>query len=73
MSNRRPKRSLQRKVSIALAAVITVLGVFIYLTLYSIVAPAFDQLEAGDARTNLIRAQRAIDNDLANLSAITGD
>jgi sensor domain CHASE-containing protein len=64
---------LQEKVSLTLIGVMAVLALFIYATLHRVVAPAFDQLELDGARTNLIRAERAIQNDLRNLSAITGD
>jgi sensor domain CHASE-containing protein len=37
------------------------------------VAPAFDELELKEAETNLNRAEKAIANDLENLSATTGD
>lgn len=49
------------------------LAIFSFVTLQNIVAPAFDRLETEEARTNLVRAQRAIQNDLENLSAIAGD
>jgi two-component system, NtrC family, sensor kinase len=73
MSNRAITKSLQEKVSLTLFAVITVLAILSYLVLYRVVLPAFDQLELQEARTNLVRAERAIQNDLDNLSAITGD
>jgi len=73
MSNGMVRKSLQEKVSLTLVVVMAVLALLIYATLHRVVAPAFDQLELGEARTNLIRAERAIQNDLQNLSAITGD
>lgn len=65
--------SLQRKVSVTLLAVMAALALLSYATLERIVAPAFDQLEMVEADTNLVRAERAIRNDLDYLSAITGD
>lgn len=65
--------SLQKKVSVTLLAVMAALALLSYATLDRIVAPAFDQLEMVEANTNLVRAERAIHNDLDNLSAITGD
>ena len=73
MSNGVTRKSLQEKVSLTLLGVMAVLALFIYSTLSGVVAPAFDRLELDEARTNLIRAERAIQNDLQNLSAITGD
>lgn len=73
MSNRVARKSLQEKVSLTLTGVMAVLALVIYSTLDGVIAPAFDQLEISEARTNLIRAERAIQNDLRNLSAITGD
>jgi sensor domain CHASE-containing protein len=73
MSNGVARKSLQEKVSLTLLGVIAVLAMLIYTTLNRVVAPTFDQLELNEARTNLVRAERAIQNDLQNLSAITGD
>jgi len=73
MSNGVARKSLQEKVSLTLITVMAVLALLIYTTLHRVVAPTFDQLELDEARTNLIRAERAIQNDLQNLSAITGD
>ena len=56
--------------TITLLVVVAVLAVLSFATLQKVVAPAFDKLELDEARTNLIRAQRAIRNDLDNLSAI---
>ncbi len=73
MSNGLARKSLQEKVSLTLLGVMAVLALLIYATLNRVVAPTFDQLELEEARTNLIRAERAIQNDLQNLSAIAGD
>lgn len=65
--------SVQKKVSLALLGV---MGVFVVLTdaiLDTTVAPAFDSLEQAAAETNLVRAKRAIQNDLDNLAAAVGD
>jgi len=59
--------------TITLLVVVAVLAALSFVTLQKVVAPAFDKLELDEARTNLIRAQRAIRNDLDNLSAIAGD
>lgn len=73
MSKTVESQSLQEKVSLTLFVVMGALALLSYVTLQSVVAPTFDQLELDEARTNLIRAERAIQNDLDNLSAITGD
>jgi len=73
MSKALQLQSLQEKVSLTLFAVVATLALLSYVTLQEVVAPTFDQLELDGARTNLIRAERAIQNDLDNLSAITGD
>ena len=73
MSNKLVSRSLQEKVSLTLFVVMGALAVLSYITLQQVVAPAFDQLEYEEAKTNLVRAERAIRNDLENLNAITGD
>jgi len=73
MSKEAAARSLQEKVSLTLFVVMGALALLSYVTLQSVVAPAFDRLELDEAHTNLIRADRAIRNDIANLNAITGD
>lgn len=73
MSNDVVAQSVQEKVSLTLFVVMGALALLSYLTLQKVVAPAFDELELGQARTNLVRARRAIQNDLQHLSAITGD
>ena len=44
-----------------------------YLVLSTTVAPAFAKLELAAAEKNIVRAERAIQNDLQNLSAVVGD
>ena len=44
-----------------------------YLVLNTTVAPAFNNLEFAAAEKNIVRAKRAIQNDLDNLAAIVGD
>ena len=73
MSNGVARRSLQQKVSITLFTVMVALAFLSFIVLKQVVAPAFDELELKEAETNLIRAVKAISNDLENLSAITGD
>ncbi len=65
--------TLQRKVTVTLIVILCALVALSYLALNATVAPAFDRLERSVASTNLVRVQRAIENDLANLSAIAGD
>lgn len=73
MSNGVAQRSLQEKVSITLLTVMIALALLSYMVLTEVVAPAFDELEIHEAQSNLNRAEKAIANDLDNLSAITGD
>ena len=73
MSKKAAAQSLQEKVSVTLFVVMGALALLSYVTLQNVVAPAFDKLELDEARMNLIRAERAIQNDIMNLNAITGD
>ena len=65
--------SVQKKVSVTLLGVMGVLAMLSFIILKEVVAPAFDKLELSEARTNLNRAEKAIANDLENLSVITAD
>jgi sensor domain CHASE-containing protein len=73
MPGRFPSLSLQQKVSLTLLAVMGSMVVLSYLVLSTTVAPAFAELELAAAEKNLVRAERAIQNDLQNLSAVVGD
>ncbi|MEQ9562143.1 MAG: CHASE4 domain-containing protein [Woeseiaceae bacterium] len=73
MSNGLQAWSLQKKVSVTLAAVMSTLVLLTYVILNSIVGPAFDRLEINDAERNLVRAERAIRSDLDMLDAIVRD
>jgi sensor domain CHASE-containing protein len=73
MSNGMPGSTLQQKVSLTLVVVMAALAVLSYVTLDAVVAPAFDQLELDEARTNLIRVDRAIQNDLDYLTVTASD
>jgi two-component system NtrC family sensor kinase len=73
MSSERKSLTLQQKVSMALLAVMVVLAVFSYAILNAVVAPTFDELENREASTNLVRAQRALGAELANLSRLSTD
>ncbi|MCH7822349.1 MAG: HAMP domain-containing protein [Proteobacteria bacterium] len=48
-------------------------AVISYIALTRVIAPAFDELEMSAARTDLVRAQRAIDSDIETLQVITAD
>ncbi|MFQ5547085.1 MAG: CHASE4 domain-containing protein [Woeseia sp.] len=65
--------SLQKKVSATLLAVMAAFGLLSYLILNTVITPAFDNLEMRAARTDLIRAERAIRADLVKLQSNTGD
>ena len=73
MRGRLTSLSLQNKVSVTLLAVMASLVLLSYLVLSTTVAPAFANLEQATAEKNIVRAERAIQNDLRNLSAIVGD
>lgn len=65
--------SLQQKVSLTLLAVMASMVLLSYVVLSTTVAPAFSELELATAEKNIVRAERAIQNDLQNLSAAVGD
>ncbi len=73
MSNGLGSLSLQKKVSASLLAVMVAFGLLSYLILNAVIAPAFDDLEHAAARTDLVRAQRAIRADLDKLISNAGD
>lgn len=73
MSNSRKPLSLQKKVSLTLLAVIAVFALFSRAILDTVIAPAFDDLELQAAKTNIIRANRAIDAELNNLGHLAID
>ncbi|MDZ7769944.1 MAG: CHASE4 domain-containing protein [Woeseiaceae bacterium] len=64
---------MQRKVTVTLIVILCALVALSYLALNATVAPAFDRLERSVATTNLVRVQRAIESDIANLASIAGD
>lgn len=64
---------LQRKVATTLVLVFAAFTVLSYVILEGVIAPAFDELDLEAARTNLIRAERAIQADLENLAAVNAD
>ena len=73
MRGRLASLSLQHKVSVTLLAVMASLVLLSYLVLSTTVAPAFANLEQATAEKNIVRTERAIQNDLQNLSATVGD
>ena len=52
---------------------IAAFAVISYVALTRVIAPAFDSLELAAARTNLVRAKRAIDSEIESLRANTSD
>ncbi len=64
---------LQRKVSMTLLLVFAAFLLLSYAILTGVISPAFDELDLSTARTNLIRAERAIQTDIENLEAVTAD
>ena len=73
MSKRPIAASLQQKVSLALLGLMAGLAALSYFVLDTTIVPAFDNLEIAAAETNLIRAQRSIEAELANVAAVTSD
>lgn len=73
MSNRYASLPLQRKVALTLLLTISAFAVISYLILLKVVAPAFENLELEAARSDLVRAEQAIQTDVSNLEAITAD
>ena len=73
MSNKAATLPLQTKVSMTLLVVVAAFAVMTYLILQSVVAPAFNDLEVSAATTDLVRAERALQNDIENLQAVTAD
>ncbi len=64
---------LQSKVSLTLSLVFAAFLLLSYAILTGVISPAFDELDVSTARTNLIRAERAIQTDIENLEAVTAD
>ena len=73
MSNTRAKRSLQRKVSLRLSLAMAVFVLGVFLILRAVITPAFEALELEAAHADLVRADQAIQTDIANLEAIALD
>ena len=73
MSNAFANLPLQRKVAFTLLLVFAAFSVLSYAILTGVITPAFHDLDLAAARTNLIRAERAIQSDLHNLNAVTAD
>jgi sensor domain CHASE-containing protein len=73
MSKEIASQPLQRKVAITLLLVFAAFSVLSYAILTNVIAPAFNDLDLANARTNLIRAERAIQSDIENLAAVTAD
>jgi signal transduction histidine kinase len=65
--------SLQKRLSAILTLALTVSGITSYLILKTVIAPAFNTLESGVAKTDLDRAASGIDNHLQQVKAILGD
>ena len=64
---------LQTKVSLTLLGVVAAFTLFSFVVLRAIITPAFNDLELQAAASDQIRAERAMQNDLENLAAITAD
>ena len=64
---------LQRKVAFSLLLVFVAFSILSYAVLTTVIAPTFDELDLSTAKTNLVRAERAIQTDIENLMAVTAD
>jgi sensor domain CHASE-containing protein len=73
MSNRIANLPLQRKVALTLLLVFAAFTILSFAILKTVIAPTFDELDLSEARTNLVRAERAIQSDIENLAAVTAD
>jgi sensor domain CHASE-containing protein len=73
MSNGAASLPLQSKVSLTLLLAIAAFIGLSYSILRLLVAPAFNDLELQAARSDLIRAEQAIQTDIDNLVAMTAD
>ena len=73
MSKRPIAASLQQKVSLTLLVLMVALAALSYVVLNKTILPAFDNLEIAAAETNLLRARRSIEAELANVAAVNGD
>jgi two-component system NtrC family sensor kinase len=73
MSTTHKMVSLQKKVSTTLVLGSALFIALSFFVLRGVVAPAFDELEISAADTDLIRAEQALLNDIANLDITTGD
>ncbi len=65
--------SLQQKMFVTVLTVTVVLVLLSWLILQRTVAPAFEEFELSAAHTNMVRVQRAIQEDLTQLSATVSD
>jgi sensor domain CHASE-containing protein len=73
MSNEIANLPLQRKVAFTLLLVFAAFSILSYAILTTVIAPTFDELDLSTAKTNLVRAERAIQSDIENLAAVTAD
>ena len=73
MSNEIANLPLQRKVALTLLLVFAAFSILSYSILTTVIAPTFENLDFSTAKTNLVRAERAIQNDIENLVAVTAD
>ena len=73
MSNEIAGLPLQRKVAFSLLLVFVAFSILSYVVLTTVITPTFDELDLSTAKTNLVRADRAIQTDIENLVAVTAD
>jgi len=73
MSSEIASLPLQRKVALTLLLIFAAFSILSYAILTTIIAPTFENLDLSTAKTNLVRAERAIQTDIENLMAVTAD
>jgi signal transduction histidine kinase len=73
MSSGFSRLPLQKKVALTLLLTISAFAAISYLILSVVIAPAFDDLDIAAAKTDLVRAQRALHADIENLDEKSAD
>lgn len=67
------KNSLSKKITISIGFIFLSLSIVIFFVSKTIIQNGFTKLEQDDVKTNIVRLQKSIDNELENLASICGD
>lgn len=73
MSSRFSRLPLQKKVTMTLLLTISAFAAISYMILSVVISPAFDELELEAVRTDMVRAQQALNADIQNLVETSAD